>query len=47
MSEVAAYALTYIRYVKERYPEVHKEADGTPSLETLIREEDAKTQART
>lgn len=34
---IAALALTYIAYVKERFPQVHAEADGSPSIEWMIR----------
>jgi hypothetical protein len=34
---VGALALTYISYVKERFPQVHYEADGSPSIEEMIR----------
>jgi hypothetical protein len=42
---IVALALTYISYVKERFPQVHHEADGTPSIEEMIRKiaDEAKT----
>jgi hypothetical protein len=35
---IAALAITYISYVKERYPSVHHEADGSPSIEGMIQQ---------
>jgi hypothetical protein len=41
--EALLLASAYIRYVKERNPELHAEADGTPSIEDAVAEATGRT----
>lgn len=42
LREALDFSQAYIDYVKERYPEVHQEADGVPSIEKMIKKARAR-----